>query len=172
MKTSLLVLASIGLVLVGTAGYYLKFGGETTFNFKTVPVKRGDLSINVASTGTLEPEERVDVGAQVTGKIIALGDPTLPDYHPVDYNTPVEPGMVLAKIDPALYQAAKDQAQASLDRAIADLGQLKAKREQAGAEWERAQKLHDLKLSSLSADLRQGASAATTIKGKIGRAHV
>jgi HlyD family secretion protein len=165
MKTSLLVLASIGLVLVGTAGYYLKFGGETTFNFKTVPVKRGDLSINVASTGTLEPEERVDVGAQVTGKIIALGDPSLPDYHPVDYNTPVEPGMVLAKIDPALYQAAKDQAQASLDRAIADLGQLKAKREQAGAEWERAQKLHDLKLNSLSSDMRQGSSAATTIKG-------
>src|SRR5262245_58710754 len=171
MKTSLLVLASIGLVIVGTAGYYLKFGGETIPNFKTATVKRGDLSVSITATGTLEPEEVVDVGAQVQGRVMKFGDDTRAGTDPkyqgkhIDYNSPVEEHTVLAIIDDSIYRAARDQAKASLDRANADLLQLNAKRNQAEAEWGRAQRLHDLKLNSLSADLRQGASAATTIKG-------
>jgi HlyD family secretion protein len=172
MKTSLLVLASIGLLIVGTAGYYLKFGGESTPNFKTAPVKRGDLSLSITATGTLEPEEVVDVGAQVQGRVMEFGkdpraevDPRYQGKH-IDYNSPVEENTVLAIIDDSIYRAARDQAKASLDRANADILQLTAKRNQAEAEWLRAQRLHDLKLNSLSADLRQSASAATTtIKG-------
>jgi HlyD family secretion protein len=166
MKTSLLVLASIGLVLVGTAAYYLRFGGEPTANFKTVPLKRGDLAITITATGTLEPEDRPDVGAQVTGKIMAFRDPTDSTSPEVDYNSPVKKGQVIAMIDPAVYQSTYDQAKASLDRANADLLQLIAKRDQSEAEWTRAQKLHDLKFSSLSlTDSRQGGASSTSIKG-------
>src|SRR5262245_28041126 len=105
MKTSLLVVASIGLVLVGTAAYYLKFGGEPNANFKTTPVKHGDLTVSITATGTLEPEEVVDVGAQVQGRVMRFGDdpraesdPRFQDKH-IDYNSPVEEHTVLAIID-------------------------------------------------------------------------
>jgi HlyD family secretion protein len=166
MKTSLLVLASVCLVIVGTAGYYLKFGSEPAANYKTASVKRGDLAITITATGTLEPEDRPDVGAQVTGKIMAFHDPTDADSPEVDYNSPVKKGQVIAMIDPAVYQSTYDQAEASLDRANADLLQLNAKRDQSAAEWSRAQKLHDLKFSSLSlTDPRQGGGNSTPIKG-------
>jgi HlyD family secretion protein len=72
----------------------------------------------------------------------------------------------LAKIDDSIYRAARDQAKASLDRANADLLELNAKRAQSEAEWIRAQKLHDLKFSSLSlTDSRQGGASSTPIKG-------
>jgi HlyD family secretion protein len=41
--------------------------------FRTVPVTRGDLRATISATGTVEPEEVVDVGAQVAGKIVAFG---------------------------------------------------------------------------------------------------
>ena len=109
--------------------------------------------------------------AHVAKCLMKFGDDPRADTDPryqgkhIDYNSPVEEHTVLAIIDDSIYRAARDQAKASLDRAVADLAQLKAKREQAAAEWERAQKLHDLKLNGLSADLRQGASAPTTVKG-------
>ena len=34
---------------------------------RTVPVKRGDLRATIDATGTMEPEEVVDVGAQGAG---------------------------------------------------------------------------------------------------------
>jgi len=98
----------------------------------------------------------VDVGAQVVGRIQDLGiDPSelkgrKPDDIPpaerakmrrVDYRSVVHPGTVLAYIDPAIYKAQLAQTEASLQRARADLIQLQAKREQAEADWERAQRL-------------------------------
>ena len=35
--------------------------------FREAPVKRGDLFVTITATGTVEPEEVVDVGAQVAG---------------------------------------------------------------------------------------------------------
>ena len=40
--------------------------------FRTEKIERGDLNITVDATGTIEPEEVVDVGAQVTGRIAEL----------------------------------------------------------------------------------------------------
>ena len=83
----------------------------------------------------------------------------------MDYTTPVDKGTVLVKIDPAVYKANYDQAQATLDRAQADLGELIAKRDQALAEWKRAQVLHDIKLPALSAtDIKRGLAAGEPMK--------
>jgi HlyD family secretion protein len=114
--------------------------------FREAVVKRGDLFLTITATGTLEPEEVVDVGAQVAGQINEFG--TDKSGKSIDYGSVVEENMVLAKIDDSLYAADVDLAKAQLDqdkagevRAAADLEQMKAKLTQAEADWNRAQKL-------------------------------
>jgi HlyD family secretion protein len=114
--------------------------------FRTTAVKRGDLTSSISATGTVEPEEVIDVGAQVAGIIETFG--TDKRGKPIDYGSEVTNGMVLAKIDPVLYKADMDVAQAQVDQdkaaevhAAADLEQMKAKEAEAEADWNRAQKL-------------------------------
>ncbi len=104
-------------------------------------LQRGDISSTISATGTVQPEETVDVGAQVMGLILSFG----PDPHnpgkTIDYNSVVEKGTVLAIIDPTPYEAALDQAEATLQRCEADLLQFEAKCDQAEQDWKRAQRL-------------------------------
>jgi len=67
----------------------------------------------------LQAISTVAVGAQVSGTVEALS---------ADYNSIVHRGDVLARIDPALLQAALGEAQAALAQAEAGLGQARANR--------------------------------------------
>jgi|WetSurMetagenome_2_1015567.scaffolds.fasta_scaffold23497_3 HlyD family secretion protein len=133
-------------VLAFSATSLLKRSDKSTASFRTVPVKRGDLVATISATGTVEPEEVVDVGAQVAGRIVAFGKDV--SGKTVDYGSQVEDGTVLAQIDDALYaadvsqsKAQVEQAKASVMRAEADLGQMQAKLFQAERDWNRAKKL-------------------------------
>jgi len=148
------------LLIAAVAGgvvYYTKYlKAAPTTSFRTATVQKGDLRIEIKANGTLEPEEVVDVGAQVMGRILELGeDPRAKNDQAfkgkrVDYCSDVEEGTILAKIDPSLYRATLDQAKASVMRAEADLEQMTAKRAQTEIEWKRAQKLREMKLGSIS----------------------
>jgi HlyD family secretion protein len=109
-------------------------------------VNQGDLVSTISATGTVEPEEVVDVGAQVAGKIVTFGKDQ--SGRTIDYGSEVEEGTVLARIDDSLYSADLAHAQAQVElaktgvlRAEADLGQMEAKLVQAEREWNRARKL-------------------------------
>ncbi len=126
--------------------YYPSRAGNSRESFQVGTVQRTDLLSTISATGTVEPEELVDVGAQVAGKIVAFGEDR--EGKTVDYGSPVEEGTVLAKIDDVLYQAdvaqaeaQLGQAKAGLERARADLAQLQAKLAQAERDWARARKL-------------------------------
>jgi HlyD family secretion protein len=114
--------------------------GEATA-YRTVPVARGDLQVTVSATGTIEPEEVVDVGAQVVGMIREFGRDPHDDGRPVDYGSRVEVGTVLAQIDDTLYRAQLDQARANVQRTRADLLEFQAKLRKADRDWARAQEL-------------------------------
>lgn len=138
------------MAAASAAGWALlgnRSAADPATRFRTVAVERGDVIVTVGATGTLEPQQVIDVGAQVVGRIQEFGlDPrgeTDPKYKgkPVDYGTPVDEGTVLARIDPSVYKAQYGQAKGLLDRAVADLGQLEARAVQAEAEWKRAQRL-------------------------------
>lgn len=142
-QLALLVLAVI--VLAGV-GWFWQRNHQRSDSFRRVPVIRGDLQATISATGTVEPEEVVDVGAQVAGKIVAFGKDK--DGKTVDYGSVVEAGTVLAQIDDALYaadvaaaKAQLAQAKANVQRAEADLGQLRARLFQAERDWMRAKKL-------------------------------
>jgi HlyD family secretion protein len=95
-------------------------------------VKQGDLLITISATGTVEPEEVVDVGAQVAGKIDYFGKDK--DGNTIDYGSVVDVNMVLAQIDNSLYAA-------DVALATAQLAEANAKLYQAQRDWDRAQKL-------------------------------
>ena len=141
---------TIGIILLaalaGGAAWYLRRSDAQTFAYVTAPVTRGDLLVSISATGTVEPEEVIDVGAQVAGQIMSFGKDVA--GKSVDYGSVVDEGTILAKIDDSLYaaDAAQTEAQvqsgkASVQRAEADLGQMQAKLQQAQRDWQRAQKL-------------------------------
>ena len=136
-----------GLAVLGSVGaWWLWHHRDREPRFHTAVVKRGDLVAMISATGTVEPEQVVDVGAQVAGMILAFGR----DEHdnPVDYGSIVRAGAVLARIDDTLYVAAVEidkaqlqQARANLINAKANVLQMKAKLWEAEVDWHRAQTL-------------------------------
>jgi HlyD family secretion protein len=112
-----------------------------TVSYRIVTIKRGDIRSTINATGTLEPEEVVDVGAQVMGRIESFGtDPNDPGKT-VSYGSRVEQGTVLARLDSSLFRARVDQAKGAVTKAEADIEQAQAKLRQADRELERSRKL-------------------------------
>jgi HlyD family secretion protein len=139
LKTPAIVIVVV--VLVGGAGAWWRSRGGPQLSFSTALVKRGDLVATINATGTIEPVEVVDVGAQVAGLIGSFGKDK--NGKTIDYGSVVEEGTVLAKIDDSVYAADVALARAQLE-------QDKAKLSQAEADWKRTQELLDSKLVPLS----------------------
>src|ERR1041384_4574854 len=100
VRNVLLGIAMVTLAGVAIAWSALHKGTNTAGRFQTVPLKRSDLVATIEATGTVEPEEVVDVGAQVAGQIISFGKEK--NGKPIDYGSVVEEGTVLAQIDDSL----------------------------------------------------------------------
>jgi HlyD family secretion protein len=145
LKRLVFLLIVAGLVGAGVWWFY---GRDTQgpVQYRTAAVSKGDLVATIAATGTVEPEEVTDVGAQVTGQIMFFGkDKAGKD---IDYGSQVEKDMVLAKLDDVVYQATLTEAQAqlaqanaSVTRAKADLKAAEAKLYGAKRDWERAERI-------------------------------
>ena len=137
-KKSLILL--IALLLFGSLATWQlvrRQGKETSY--RTVELKRGALSVTINATGTVEPEEVINVGAQVAGRIVSFGKDAKGET--VDYGSLVEAGTVLAQIDDSLYAADVAQAEAQLLSSKAGLQRARADLAQAQQNWQRAQLL-------------------------------
>ncbi len=150
LKTPLLAILIV--ILAGAAGdWWWHAGNHSQLSFRTAVVKRGDVAATISASGTVEPEEVVDVGAQVAGLIKTFG--TDINGRTIDYGSVIEEGAVLAKIDESVYAADLAVASAQMEQdkagvlsAVANLDQMKAKLIQADAEWKRSQELNNSKL--------------------------
>jgi HlyD family secretion protein len=126
------------IVLLGGGAYlYTTYAGGDGIAYRTEAVTRGDLLATVSATGTVEPEDVVDVGAQVAGQIKRFGTDGKTG-KPIDYSSAVEEGQPLAFIDDVLYKAKVDQSKAQLASAKAQLESAKAQLESAKAKYESA----------------------------------
>jgi HlyD family secretion protein len=141
MKSILLGLTLLCATATGAVYYSAHRGNDSAPTYRTAKIVYGDISSSIGATGTIEPEEVVDVGAQVAGLILEFGtDPHNPKKL-IDYGSTVEKGTILAKIDATPYEASLDQAEASLEQSKANLLQYEAKYEQAEQDWKRAENL-------------------------------
>jgi len=164
--------------LAGAVGWYLQRDNGQSLAYRTAAVKRGNLQVSISATGTVEPEEVIDVGAQIAGQILSFGQDA--NGKTVDYGSIVAAGTVLAKIDDSLYSADMAQAEAqvqsakaSVQRAEADLGQLQAKLQQAERDWQRAQKLGPSEaLAEATFDAYKSANDTAVANVAVGRAAI
>jgi HlyD family secretion protein len=145
------MVVAVLVVAVLVLGWAWRGRNGHSLTLTTAEVKHGDLVTTISATGTLEPIEVVDVGAQVAGLIKAFGKDK--KGNTIDYGSIIEEGTVLANIDDSVYAAdlALARAQVEQDKAgemsaDASLQQLKAKLIQTGADWARAQELNRSKL--------------------------
>ena len=131
MRRSRIILIAVGVLLLAAATWL--FTGtrkEDASTYRLATVERGDLEATVSSTGTLSAVTTVQVGTQVSGKIVAI--------H-ADFNDRVKQGQLIAQIDPVLLQQTVRDAQAGLERSQAEL-------EQTQREYERNKQLFERKV--------------------------
>ncbi|HET6274511.1 MAG TPA: efflux RND transporter periplasmic adaptor subunit [Candidatus Cybelea sp.] len=83
----------------------------------TAPITQTDLVASVTASGTVNPQNLISVGTQVSGTIASIA---------VDYNSKVKQGQVLARLDPSTFQAQLDQANAAVAQAQAQVAQAAA----------------------------------------------
>ncbi len=99
----------VALALLGAGGWFAwstwLAEPDELARYQLATVTRGDLEDLVTATGTLQPRDYVDVGAQVSGQLRKI--------H-VEVGSEVKAGDLLAEIDPVVLQSRVDATRAQL----------------------------------------------------------
>src|SRR2546421_2475248 len=139
----------VGLVVI-SAGARRDRGAEVRFE----KANRRDLVAAVTASGKVQPKKKVDVSADITGRITRLA------VREGDF---VHKGQFLLQIDPTIYQANLQRAQATLASAQAGLVQAQANREQAQRALGRTKELRDQKPHLVSPQQMEQAQTAYNV---------
>jgi HlyD family secretion protein len=153
-KTAILAVTT-SCVVVGLVTWVL-LRGHTGIQYRTATVEHGDINVAISSTGNPNAVVTVQVGSQVSGAILAL-------Y--ADFNTKVAKGQLIARIDPAAFQARVDQSQANLDAAQAAVANAEAGVQKAKAGIQAA----NASVGAAGANVVKTQVAAQDAKVKAGR---
>ena len=147
-------------------GYRSLSGGDeaSESQYRTEPAQVGDLSSSISATGTLGATASVEVGTQVSGTLQTVE---------VDFNDQVEPGQVIARIDPSTFQARVAQASAALASAQAGLAETRAAAINASRDFERKSQLAAKQLiSKTDRDIAQAQNAQAQARVQSAQAQV
>lgn len=120
LLVALAVAVSVAIILY----FYVGSDGNQP-SFRLTQVERGPIISTVSSTGTVTPVTTVQVGSQLSGQIREL-------Y--VDFNSRVQEGQIIARIDPENFESRVRQADAELAVARANVAIQKAAVERSRAE--------------------------------------
>jgi HlyD family secretion protein len=93
---------------------WLFSGNGEDVHYTTAKAERGDLSITVTATGTLQPTNQVDVGSELSGTLKTVD---------VDYNDRVKVGQVLARLDTSNLESQVVQSESALRTAEAKVAE-------------------------------------------------
>jgi len=106
-KSGILVLIIAAAAVAGSMWWRTK---DDAAEYTTGKVARSSVQVEVSATGTVQAVTTVQVGTQVSGTVSWLG---------ADFKSVVKKGQVIAKLDPALFQAQVEIAKANLANAQA-----------------------------------------------------
>lgn len=132
--------------------------------FRTQPVTRGDVVRDVGATGHLEAVTTVQVGAEISGRILTVE---------VDYNDLVKEGQVLARFDRSALEAQLAESGATLAAAKATLEEAKTDRDRTARDLARVERLwaeksesdadHDNAVSASRLDMQRVSAAEAQV---------
>jgi len=158
----LLAALLIGLAILVTL--YSLSGNGQTLRYQTSEARRGDLTVTVTATGTLQPVNQVEVGTETSGTVAQVE---------ADFNDRVHAGQILARLDTAQLQARLRQSEAALELARARVAEAEATLIETSSHLRRAQELLRKGVSSQEdIDTAQAARARATAALAIARAQV
>jgi HlyD family secretion protein len=129
------ILIAVGVVVaVGGLGALAVNGGGRGAGreVRAETVARRDLVATVTASGKIQPKRKVDISADVSGRVIQL---------PVEEGQWVNRGDLLLRIDPSQYEAAVQQAEAGVAQNRAREAQARAQLLKAQADERRAEQL-------------------------------
>jgi len=139
----------VGLVVI-SAGARRERGVEVRFE----KAGRRDLVAAVTASGKIQPKKKVDISADITGRITRIA---------VREGDLVTKGQFLLQIDPTIYQANLQQAEATLASSQAAAVQAKANRDQADRALGRTRELHTQNPNLVSQEQLEQAQTAFDI---------
>ena len=108
------VLAAAGLLLYFVFG---SGGSNDGVDYVTEPVTKGDLTVTVTATGTVQPTNEVEVSSELSGIVRNVL---------VDYNSAVTTGQTLAELDTDKLKSTVDSSKAKLQAAKAKVSEAEA----------------------------------------------
>jgi HlyD family secretion protein len=152
--------AVLGLVLLlggGGLWYWLAAtpdGGRTVYS--TAPVTRGDLTVTVNATGTVEPTNQVEISSELSGTV---GEVL------ADFNDQVTEGEVLARLNTSKLAANVDLARATEKARQASVLQAEATVAETDAVYRRAEGLQGRGVTSTQALETAKASSDRAVAG-------
>ena len=110
----------IGLAVIAALAAYAFWqsnGSEGTVRYVTEPAAKGDLTVTVTATGTVQPTNEVEISSELSGIIRKVL---------VDYNSKVTIGQTLAELDTDKLKSSVDSSQAKLAAAKAKVSEFEA----------------------------------------------
>ncbi len=155
-----------GVIIVGVAAFMAVTAakrGDKGTEVRIEAVEKRDLVASVTASGQVQPQTKVDVAADISGRIVRLA---------VKEGQMVSRGQFLLEIDPSQYIAAVQRAEAALSASRAQEAQAKANFIQADRNYQRsadikkanAQLVSDAELEQLrtQAEVQQALHEAAT----------
>jgi len=162
------LIALIAFVLVVLFVLYrCTSGGDDAPEYQTAVAEKANVVSRVSTSGSLQAVVTVDVGSQVSGRILEL-------Y--ADFNSKVKKGEKIAKIDPALFQSSVSQANANVIAARANVARLRVTADDAERQAKRAEEVHaqrlisDTERDNAVATARSAAAAVDQAVGQLAQA--
>lgn len=131
---------AIALVAGGIAFLWIKkpwVKAEPPVSYSTVPVGKGTIAAQVTANGTLSARGTVQVGAQVSGRVLEI--------H-ADFNDKVKKGQVIAKLDESVLDAQITSASASVALANANVAKAQVAVSDADRQFKRQKTLQEQQL--------------------------
>ena len=126
------ILAGAGVLVLAIGGIAAASGGDKPTEVRIEPVERRDLVASVTASGQVQPRRKVDVSADITGRIVRLA---------VREGDRVTRGQFLLEIDPSNYIAESERSAAAVASSQANLRQARTSLAQARRNYERMAEL-------------------------------
>ena len=117
-------------------------------------VGRKDLVAAVTASGKIQPKKKVDISADITGRITRIA------VREGDF---VQKGQFLLQIDPTIYQANLQRAQAAMSQSEAGAVQARATRDQSARALTRTKELREQNPNLISQEQLEQAQTASDI---------
>ena len=147
----------LGIVVVAAAGgaFAVKAkSGDKATEVRMETVQKRDLVASVTASGQVQPVTKVDVAADISGRIVRLA---------VKEGEVVKKGQFLLEIDPAQYQAAVQRAEAAVASAKASAAQAKANLLQAQRNYDRSMEIRKTNAALISEEALEQLKTAVEV---------